>query len=313
MSIAVADLLSILDLEQLEVNLFRGRSPQIGWQRVFGGQVIGQALVAATRTVEGVLPHSLHAYFLLGGDPERADRLRGRPHPRRQELHHPARRRDPARPGDLLDVGVVPQRRAGPRPSDADAGRAASGRSCRAKPRSRQKILPQTARGGAALLRARAADRTAAGRFRPLRRQAAAGQPLQHLDAHHRAAAGRSGDPSLRAGLCVRHDAARHRAAAAPAQRLRPRHHGREPRPRAVVSPAVPRRRMAALRPGQPELARRPRLRPRPDLRRRRHPGRLGRPGGPDAGAASRARSRPELPSTGELLPAGKATNPLNL
>ena len=39
-------------------------------QRVFGGQVLGQALVAATRTVEGVLPHSLHAYFLLAGDPK---------------------------------------------------------------------------------------------------------------------------------------------------------------------------------------------------------------------------------------------------
>ena len=66
---SVAGLLSILDLEQLEINLFRGVSPQVGMRRVFGGQVIGQALVAATRTVEGVLPHSLHAYFLLGGDP----------------------------------------------------------------------------------------------------------------------------------------------------------------------------------------------------------------------------------------------------
>src|ERR1041384_2854495 len=65
---AIADLLSILDLETLEVNLFRGHSPQTGWQRVFGGQVIGQALVAATRTVEGRRPHSLHAYFLLPGD-----------------------------------------------------------------------------------------------------------------------------------------------------------------------------------------------------------------------------------------------------
>ena len=40
------------------------------WQRVFGGQVIGQALVAAARTVEGRTPHSLHAYFLIGGDPK---------------------------------------------------------------------------------------------------------------------------------------------------------------------------------------------------------------------------------------------------
>ena len=61
MSSAVQDLLAILDLEQLEVNLFRGRSPQVGWQRVFGGQVIGQALVAACRTVDvaGRPPHSL--------------------------------------------------------------------------------------------------------------------------------------------------------------------------------------------------------------------------------------------------------------
>ena len=64
--------LDILDLEPLEVNLFRGRSPQVGWQRVFGGQVIGQALVAACRTVDvqKYQPHSLHAYFLLGGDPK---------------------------------------------------------------------------------------------------------------------------------------------------------------------------------------------------------------------------------------------------
>jgi acyl-CoA thioesterase II len=69
MSRAVDDLLATLDLEQLEHNLFRGRSPQVGWQRVFGGQVIGQALVAACRTVEHRHPHSLHAYFLLPGDP----------------------------------------------------------------------------------------------------------------------------------------------------------------------------------------------------------------------------------------------------
>ena len=68
---AVQDLLSILNLEPLEVNLFRGRSPQVGWQRVFGGQVIGQALVAAVRTVDASRPpHSMHAYFLLAGDPK---------------------------------------------------------------------------------------------------------------------------------------------------------------------------------------------------------------------------------------------------
>src|SRR5438105_15834507 len=67
---ALKAVLDILELESLEVNLFRGRSPQSGWQRVFGGQVIGQAPVAACRTVEGRPPHSMHAYFLLPGDPK---------------------------------------------------------------------------------------------------------------------------------------------------------------------------------------------------------------------------------------------------
>ncbi|MGB6618926.1 MAG: acyl-CoA thioesterase domain-containing protein, partial [Xanthobacteraceae bacterium] len=65
MASAVQELVDILNLEPLEVNLFRGRSPQSRWQRVFGGQVIGQALVAACRTVDEVTarpPHSLHAY-----------------------------------------------------------------------------------------------------------------------------------------------------------------------------------------------------------------------------------------------------------
>ena len=69
MSRALDELLSILDIERLEVNLYRGLSPQVGWQRVFGGQVIGQALVAANRTVTGRNTHSLHAYFLRAGDP----------------------------------------------------------------------------------------------------------------------------------------------------------------------------------------------------------------------------------------------------
>ncbi|GBF27104.1 acyl-CoA thioesterase 2 [bacterium MnTg02] len=69
MSTAITNLLDLLDLEPLEHNLFRGRSPQQGWQRVFGGQVIGQALVAAGRTVDGRFAHSLHGYFMRAGDP----------------------------------------------------------------------------------------------------------------------------------------------------------------------------------------------------------------------------------------------------
>jgi acyl-CoA thioesterase-2 len=67
---ALDDLIDILELEQLEVNLFRGISPDEDRQRVFGGQVAGQALVAAGRTVEPDRHvHSLHAYFLRPGDP----------------------------------------------------------------------------------------------------------------------------------------------------------------------------------------------------------------------------------------------------
>ncbi len=82
MTQAMQELLDILDLERLEHNLYRGRSPQVGWQRVFGGQVIGQALIAAQRTVEGErYVHSLHCYFMLPGDPSvpivyQVDRLR---------------------------------------------------------------------------------------------------------------------------------------------------------------------------------------------------------------------------------------------
>jgi acyl-CoA thioesterase-2 len=65
----IAALLQILDLETIEVSLYRGRSPQVGWQRVFGGQVIAQALVAASRTVTDRPVHSLQAYFLRPGDP----------------------------------------------------------------------------------------------------------------------------------------------------------------------------------------------------------------------------------------------------
>jgi acyl-CoA thioesterase-2 len=67
---AVDDLVRLLDLEQIEVDIFRGVSPKVSLQRVFGGQVAGQALVAAGRTVEPDRPvHSLHAYFIRPGDP----------------------------------------------------------------------------------------------------------------------------------------------------------------------------------------------------------------------------------------------------
>jgi acyl-CoA thioesterase-2 len=184
---AIADLLTILDLEPLEVNLFRGRSPQVGWQRVFGGQVIGQALVAACRTLDVASrpPHSMHAYFLLAGDPKvpiiyNVERVRdGKSFTTRRVtalqhgqvifitsvsfhrdeagLSHQAKMPDVPKPEDLAQ-----------RSRDPRAGAAAD------------------ARSGAALLRARATDRAAPGRVRPLSGQGASRRPLPCLDSSNR-------------------------------------------------------------------------------------------------------------------------------
>jgi acyl-CoA thioesterase-2 len=64
------DLITLLKLERIEKNIFRGDSRDIGSAQVFGGQVVGQALSAAQHTVEGRVAHSLHAYFLRRGDME---------------------------------------------------------------------------------------------------------------------------------------------------------------------------------------------------------------------------------------------------
>jgi acyl-CoA thioesterase-2 len=70
MPTSVEELVDLLDLETIDVNLFRGRQPITFLQRVFGGQVAGQALTAASRTApEGMDVHSLHSYFLRPGDP----------------------------------------------------------------------------------------------------------------------------------------------------------------------------------------------------------------------------------------------------
>jgi acyl-CoA thioesterase II len=71
MTATLDDLLELVDLEPIEHNIYRGFNRDIGSGRVFGGQVLSQALVAARRTVEGARDaHSLHAYFILAGDLE---------------------------------------------------------------------------------------------------------------------------------------------------------------------------------------------------------------------------------------------------
>ncbi len=76
MDTELRQLVDLLDLEEIEHDHYRGQGPSEGWQRVYGGQVLGQALVAASRTVKPEdgspdrLPHSLHGYFLRPGDPK---------------------------------------------------------------------------------------------------------------------------------------------------------------------------------------------------------------------------------------------------
>jgi acyl-CoA thioesterase-2 len=69
MASTVQDLVALLDLEPIEQNIYRGQNRDIGTGRLYGGQVLSQALVAAQRTVEGNRPvHSMHGYFILAGD-----------------------------------------------------------------------------------------------------------------------------------------------------------------------------------------------------------------------------------------------------
>ena len=65
------ELLDLLDLERVEENLYLGRNEDRPIPRLFGGQVLSQALAAATRTVDALLAHSLHAYFLTPGSFDR--------------------------------------------------------------------------------------------------------------------------------------------------------------------------------------------------------------------------------------------------
>lgn len=71
MAYSVENLIRLLDLEQIEMNIYRGRNRDIGTGRIFGGQVLAQGLVAMRRTIEGDrIAHSMHGYFILPGDLE---------------------------------------------------------------------------------------------------------------------------------------------------------------------------------------------------------------------------------------------------
>ena len=271
----------------------------------------------------GPLPHSLHAYFLLGGDPQGADRLRGRPHPRRQQLHHAARRRDPAWQRDLHHVGVVPRRRAGARAPDADADGAAARSSCRATPRSRRKSCRRCPRRCRATT-PRPADRAPPGRVRPLRsarrRRPTAFNvwirttgPLPDDPAIHRCVLAYASDMTLLDTALLPHGAASSTATSWPrASTTRCGFTGRSAPTSGCSTPRTARALHGARGFARGLI-----------FSRRRHAGRLGRPGRPDARAAALRPAELAANSarrqTASLCPAAsiclreKAINPLNL
>ena len=255
MTRAVDDLLAILDLEQLEHNLYRGRSPQVGWQRVFGGQVIGQALVAACRTVEDRQPHSLHAYFLLPGDPKvpiiyEVDRIRdGRTFTTRRvvAIQHGQAIFSMSASFHVDEPGFEHQCR-------CPTSRAR--RNCPSEAEMKDRHHAADAGAGAGLLRARAADRAAPGRIRSATLAARSIEPdfnvwiratgrLPDDPAIHQCVLAYASDMTLLDTSLIAHGRTVFDA-------LDP---GREPRPCALVPPPLPGRRMAALRPGQPDAS----------------------------------------------------------
>jgi acyl-CoA thioesterase-2 len=235
MSSAIQDLLAILDLERLEVNLFRGRSPQVGWQRVFGGQVIGQALVAACRTVDaaGRPPHSLHAYFLLGGDPKvpiiyEVDRIR-------DGKSFTTRRVVAIQHGEAIFTMAVSFHRDEPGMShQAPMPEVPAPEQLPDEAHIKARVLPLMPDAVR-----RYYERERPIEWRPVELDRYLGKKIEN---------GRF-PPSMRARLCVRHVAARLGLDPAWPDRVREDPHGREPRSRAVVSPPVSGGRLAAVRP----------------------------------------------------------------
>ena len=195
------ELVALFDLEPSGKDRFVGHSPHNGWKRVFGGQVLAQALVAAERTVAGRDPHSLHAYFLLAGDPREpilfeVERVRDG-----TQLHDAAGRRPPAGRGDLRPDGLVPGRRSpastiplrmpkAPPPEECSDPRQGASNDLEGPARFRMKGLLDTI----------VADRIPPDRPRRYAPGGPARAPPDAVDPDRRTLAGRSGDPSR--GAC---------------------------------------------------------------------------------------------------------------
>jgi hypothetical protein len=260
------ELIRLLDLEEIEQNHYRATSPNEGWQRVYGGQVLGQALVAASRTVpQDRQAHSLHGYFLRAGDTTvpilyKVDRIRdGQSFTTRRvvAIQHGRPIFNMSISFQVAEEGMSHQfdMPEAPAPEDAarraDAARAVAGR------------IPAVPHGR---LEPRAADRSQADRPGQHLQARQAPAAADVLDALPRPAARRSAPAPVRARLSVGLVAARY-GHPAPRRELHAAERADgEPGSRHVVPPAVPRRRLAAVRAGQPERERRTRAQPRARL-----------------------------------------------
>ena len=265
MGTALDDLIALLELEPLEVNLFRGvepgRGPPARVRRPGRGRRRSSPRAARSSAERPV--HSLHAYFLRPGDPTvpivyEVDRIRdGKSFTTRRVVAIQHGR------ADLQPAGVVPDRRGRARPPGPDARRADGPTTLptfqrAASRRYRDRFAPDFASGSSASARSTRARSSCPQLDRPGAR-ASREQDVwikANGDAARRSAAAR-----VRRRVRVRPHAARHRDAAARDLVRRRRVPDREPRPRDVVPPPVPRRRLAALPPDEPVGARRARHR----------------------------------------------------
>ena len=284
MSASAAELRALLDLEEIDTDLFRGQQPETDRQRVFGGQVAAQALLAAARSLDpSYACHSLHSYFLRAGDTAvpivyDVERLRdGRSFATRRVVARQhgrpiyyqtanfQRAEDGLEHQDVMPEVIPPEESFDL--VDLIRSRSERGAAAFAKEWS---ALELRYVGTSAIGLEPDPRHPAQSRVWVRIRGTLSDDPLEHLAAFTYAS-----DLTLLGAALVPHGL----------DFTSPGPPGRLAGPHRVVPPAVPRRRVVALRPVVAQRDRRPRPQPGPGLHPGRHPGRLRRPGGPDPGS----------------------------
>ena len=261
MTAALDDLVKLLDLEPIEVNIFRGRSPDENRQRVFGGQVAGQALVAATRIDRRARTASstrctptscVRATRTCRSSTRSTGSATARASPRAASSRSSTvGRSSTCRPASTShEPGPDHQITMPPGLPDPES-----------LPDFKTRMAPYKDRMGEWYERP-PPDRHPLHRRRSVQPPGQAGRRPAGVDARRRRAARRPHVARLHRHLRQRHDAARHDRAAVRALVGESGHADGQPRPRDVVPPPVPRRRLAALRPDGDLQRRRPRVSP---------------------------------------------------